>query len=190
MPSCFKIKKNRLSKLKIYPLLSQFRHNHLRQPFGVYNICLFDNGRHGDDVRNFARTVLPPDTNLKQIAVEQNPNEPDLKQVDGLLHAMRKINDLPPEQRPDYLLIPVLIGVPLLNLTDQMRAVCGGDIYLTPQNIKENKKYKDTKLIMTSIFHDKEAILKAGADLYLPKPYEIDELVRWVDIFIKENNNL
>lgn len=58
------------------------------------------------------------------------------------------------------------------------------------KNIKENKKYKDTKLIMTSIFHDKEAILKAGADLYLPKPYEIDELVRWVDIFIKENNNL
>ena len=139
MPSCFKIKKNRLSKLKIYPLLSQFRHNHLRQPFGVYNICLFDNGRHGDDVRNFARTVLPPDTNLKQINVEQNPNEPDLKQVDGLLHAMRKINDLPPEQRPDYLLIPVLIGVPLLNLTDQMKSVCGGDVYLTPENIKENK---------------------------------------------------
>ena len=58
------------------------------------------------------------------------------------------------------------------------------------KNIKENEKYKDTKLIMTSIYHDKEAILKAGADLYLPKPYEIEELVRWVDLFIKENNNL
>ena len=54
--------------------------------------------------------------------------------------------------------------------------------------IKEDDKYKNTKLIMTSIFHDKESILKAGADLYLPKPYEISELVRWVDIFVKENN--
>ena len=56
------------------------------------------------------------------------------------------------------------------------------------KSIKENEKYKNTKLIMTSIFHDKESILKAGADLYLPKPYEISELVRWVDIFVKENN--
>ena len=58
----------------------------------------------------------------------------------------------------------------------------------TCREIKQNEKYKNTKLIMTSVFHDKETILRAGADLYLPKPYEISELVKWVDKFIKEIN--
>lgn len=44
------------------------------------------------------------------------------------------------------------------------------------------------KLIMTSIFHDKETILNCGADLYLPKPYELPHLVKWVETFIKEFN--
>lgn len=54
--------------------------------------------------------------------------------------------------------------------------------------IKDSHIYKNTKLIVTSIYHDKEAILKAGADLYLPKPYDVKELVKWVDNFINEIN--
>lgn len=56
------------------------------------------------------------------------------------------------------------------------------------QMIKENEKYNKTRLIVTSIIHDKELILNTGADLYLPKPYEISSLIKWVDIFIKEFN--
>ncbi|MDR1168093.1 MAG: diguanylate cyclase [Heliobacteriaceae bacterium] len=48
--------------------------------------------------------------------------------------------------------------------------------------------FPDTKIIMTSILHDKELILSAGADLYMPKPYEPAHLVRWVEQFIKEAN--
>lgn len=44
------------------------------------------------------------------------------------------------------------------------------------------------KIIMTSVFHDKETILNCGADLYLPKPYELPHLVKWVESFIKEFN--
>ena len=54
--------------------------------------------------------------------------------------------------------------------------------------IKESHLYKSTKLIVTSVFHDKETILKAGADLYMPKPYDVSGLVKWVDSFIKEFN--
>ena len=54
--------------------------------------------------------------------------------------------------------------------------------------IKENEKYNKTRLIVTSIIHDKELILNTGADLYLPKPYEISGLIKWADIFIKEFN--
>ena len=54
--------------------------------------------------------------------------------------------------------------------------------------IKDSHIYKNTKLIVTSIYHDKEAILKAGADLYIPKPYDVKGLVKWVEDFIEEVN--
>lgn len=54
--------------------------------------------------------------------------------------------------------------------------------------IKESHLLQNSKLIVTSVFHDKETVLKSGADLYLPKPYDMAGLVKWVEIFIKEAN--
>ncbi len=54
--------------------------------------------------------------------------------------------------------------------------------------LKQHKDFKNSKIIVTSIIHDKELVLNAGADLYLPKPYEISSLIKWVDLFIKEFN--
>lgn len=56
------------------------------------------------------------------------------------------------------------------------------------REIKQNEDFVNTKLIVTSIFHDKETILNCGADLYLPKPYEIPHLIKWVETFIREFN--
>lgn len=58
------------------------------------------------------------------------------------------------------------------------------------KNIRSNDKFIRTKIIVTSIFHDKELILSSGADLYIPKPYELSNLVKWVETFIKEVNNI
>lgn len=55
--------------------------------------------------------------------------------------------------------------------------------------IKQQEKFKNTKIIVTSIIHDKELILNTGADLYLPKPYEVPNLIKWVNTLIKEYNN-
>ena len=54
--------------------------------------------------------------------------------------------------------------------------------------LKSTEKFKNTKIIVTSIIHDKELILNTGADLYLPKPYEISNLMKWVDNLIREYN--
>lgn len=54
--------------------------------------------------------------------------------------------------------------------------------------IKQQKEFQNTKIIVTSIIHDKELVLNTGADLYLPKPYEIPNLIKWTDSFIKEFN--
>ena len=56
------------------------------------------------------------------------------------------------------------------------------------KDFRQNEIYANTKIIVTSIFHDKETILNCGADLYLPKPYEVPQLVKWVETFIKEFN--
>ena len=49
------------------------------------------------------------------------------------------------------------------------------------RKLRQNPTYDGTKLVVTSIFHDKETILNAGADLYIPKPYEITTLVKWIE---------
>ena len=52
------------------------------------------------------------------------------------------------------------------------------------RKIKGLQNFSNTKVIVTTNVHDKSAILSAGADLYLPKPYEISDLIRWVEYFI------
>ncbi len=56
------------------------------------------------------------------------------------------------------------------------------------KTIKENTEFSTTKLIVTSVFHDKELVLNSGADLYLPKPYELSHLIKWVKTFMDEVN--
>ncbi len=55
--------------------------------------------------------------------------------------------------------------------------------------IKQEKEFQNTKIIVTSIIHDKELVLNTGADLYIPKPYEVPNLIKWVEDMIKEFNN-
>lgn len=56
------------------------------------------------------------------------------------------------------------------------------------KKLRENPQFISTKIIVTSIFHDKELVLNCGADLYMPKPYELSTLVKWIKIFIDEVN--
>lgn len=54
--------------------------------------------------------------------------------------------------------------------------------------IKQQEKYKNSKIIVTSVIHDKELVLNTGADLYLPKPYEVSILIKWVNALMNEFN--
>ena len=42
------------------------------------------------------------------------------------------------------------------------------------------KASNNIKIIFTDSLHEKDNVLSAGADLYLPKPYEIMELFQWL----------
>lgn len=56
------------------------------------------------------------------------------------------------------------------------------------RTLKNDKRFAKTKIIITSVLHDKEMVLDTGADLYLPKPYELLTLMHWIKTFIKEVN--
>ena len=56
------------------------------------------------------------------------------------------------------------------------------------KDIRTQQEFANTKIIVTSIFHDKELVLNSGADLYLPKPFELSHLVKWVKNFMDEVN--
>ena len=38
------------------------------------------------------------------------------------------------------------------------------------KKIKKDKKFKNVKIVLSTVVHDKKMVLNAGADLYLPKP--------------------
>ena len=42
----------------------------------------------------------------------------------------------------------------------------------------------DIKIIFSSSYLNKKEILKSGADLYIPKPYEIDDMMGWIKKFL------
>ena len=52
---------------------------------------------------------------------------------------------------------------------------------------KLKKIYTNSKIIATSNIHNKSTILNSGADLYLPKPYELSGLLFWVTKLLDEN---
>ena len=53
------------------------------------------------------------------------------------------------------------------------------------RQLKCNPNFVNTKIIVTTSVHDKSAVLDAGVDLYLPKPYEITDLIQWIEYFRK-----
>ena len=57
------------------------------------------------------------------------------------------------------------------------------------RKLKKDEKYKGIKIVLSTIVHDKKMALNAGADLYLPKPYELLGIFGWLERLVKEFND-
>ena len=47
------------------------------------------------------------------------------------------------------------------------------------------KQYPDTSILCISTLHNREQVLQAGADLYLPKPFDMIALFSWIERLLK-----
>lgn len=54
------------------------------------------------------------------------------------------------------------------------------------KEIKSLANFANSRVIVTTSVHDKTSVLDSGADLYLPKPYELTDLIRWVEYLYKK----
>lgn len=70
---------------------------------------------------------------------------------------------------------------PAVIILDSAEDLSGLDICV---DLKHRLNFVNTKIIVTSTTREKSAILSAGADLYLPKPYEIPDLIHWIEKLI------
>ncbi len=59
---------------------------------------------------------------------------------------------------------------------------CGWDLC---EWVRQQENLKMMHIICISSVHDRETALGSGADLYLPKPFELTSLFTWVDKFLK-----
>lgn len=53
--------------------------------------------------------------------------------------------------------------------------------------IKSNNLLTATKIIMATILHDKEKAFSAGADVYIPKPYDLMSLHKWINKLVSDS---
>ncbi|MCA9806994.1 MAG: response regulator [Cyanobacteria bacterium HKST-UBA06] len=58
------------------------------------------------------------------------------------------------------------------------------------QWLRSNDVTRDLVVICISSLHDRDQALNAGADLYLPKPFELSSLFTWVEHFLKTKPDL
>ena len=58
------------------------------------------------------------------------------------------------------------------------------------KELRAKPNFVNTKIIVTTSVHDKATVLNSGADLYLPKPYEITELIQWIEYFKRRTMSL
>ena len=52
--------------------------------------------------------------------------------------------------------------------------------------LRTHQEFANAKIIATSVYHDKTLVLNSGADLYIPKPYEIATIIKWVEYFVNQ----
>lgn len=80
-----------------------------------------------------------------------------------------------------YEIINSLETIPALVIIDAGTNLKGLELC---KKLRENPDFGRTKIIVTSTLHDKELILNTGADLYIPKPYEISNIIKWVETIL------
>lgn len=166
-------------------------------------VHIVDGSNHAKNMKYFAKAISS-DMDIKMHEVETNPKHKDVKQLKSLEEQLKLLNK---KSRYDgeYIAIPALASVPLLNLRDQFNSVMGDYIDFTPENIKvyhedlieflkrlynSPDKYRTFINNMDStkqgiqytygIIKEINYLVDKGAHVYIPSGHPQDQSLKWL----------
>ena len=172
-------------------------------PFMGRNVYIVDGGNHATNMEHFAQAISDDmDTEIFEVdTVTGNKNMKILKSLEKQLKNLRQNRHV----KNEYIAVPALASVPILNLQDQYNAVMNTSKEFSPENLKANKEsilefleklYKNPNTFKKYInYMDKNQqgleytygvikeineLVKAGAKVYIPSGHPQDETLKWM----------
>ncbi len=107
--------------------------------FKGFRVYILDGGHHASDMYNFAKTILKPDNKTILKNVNTVPGSESIKDLKNLKESIQSLLNSGEKLANQYIAIPALATVGLLNLQDRLKSVMNVETELTPENIKANK---------------------------------------------------
>lgn len=172
------------------------------------NVHIVDGFLHADTMEHFAKAVLKDVKNVDTIKmhyVECNSNDINTKQMSSLEEKLAELNNSYNLGRGDFVAIPGLASVAILNLQDRIRNVLKQSVYLTAQNLKAHKNiilnllkefysyknyYSDeiSKLDKNSqdlqytygVIDEINKLSQKGVNIYIPAGHGADSTIKWM----------
>lgn len=176
--------------------------------FKRINVHIVDGGNHGSNMEHFAKAIMKDvkkDVSILFYDVPVNKNDPNLKQMSTLESCLRLLNLEGTVKKGDYLAIPGLATVSLMNLQDRIRNILGRDIMLNPQNLTYNKDillsllkriydykhnysneicYMDKQSqeleYVYGVIQEINKLVEKGVNVYIPAGHPEENSVKWV----------
>ena len=175
------------------------------------NVHIVDGFLHADNMEHFAKATLKRANNiydLKMHYVDCNKLDINTKQMSSVEDKLRSISNT--LKTGDYLVIPGLASVPILNLVDRIKNIIGKSLNLNSQNIKSYKNvimqflkeiytYKNYYSAEISamdknsqdleytfgVINEVNKLADRGVNVYIPAGHGADSTLRWL---AKSNN--
>lgn len=193
------IKSHKLSSSSLSPSTNKIK----TVSFMGKTVHIVDGGAHADNMKHFA-SAINFNISVKMHDVETNPKDSNTKQLKSLEEQLKNLNGNP-NLKGEYIAIPAVASVALLNLQDQYNRVMGTNKTLTPQNIKANKTslieflekiYKNPEIYSKSIkymddigqgkeytygvIQEINKLIDKGAKVYIPAGHPHDTTLKWM----------
>lgn len=125
-------------------------------------VHIVDGGTHADNMRHFLKSVRN-DVEISMHDVVEHKKYRGTKQLKSAEEQLKLLNETIPNNCKDYIAIPILANVPLLNIQSQFNKIIDEDSVFTPENIKANK----AKLLMflKTLYDNPQQLSKIISDM-------------------------
>lgn len=172
--------------------------------FRGYPVHIVDGHNHATNVAHFAKAI-EKNMDIEMHEVDVNKNDKNMKQLKSLEKELVLLNQRNDIHKGDYVAVPALATIPLLNLKDQIKSVSNKSVHLTAETIKANKpiildflqkiynepnKYKEYVNYLDpreqgieytwGVIRELNALQKKGAKVYIPAGHPHDDTLKWM----------